>query len=905
VDNSITYKVLYVEDSQQLADLCVAAMEIHGYDVVTAANCTDGRVQFANGTFDLILLDYNLPDGDGISLAKEFQANSSDIPVVLITAQGSEKVAAEALGAGVSAYVIKSGREVYTTILPNVIGNTIANSKTQIAAKQLQQQVKANEANLQAFLDALKDRAVLIEADGTVLAANEAQGELYGVPLSSLIGENIYELDHPLTAKSRRKRADAVLESGIPAMESGVALADNDKFLEISSYPVSDERGTPVRVAFLSTDVTDQVKMQNSLRESEERFRDFAELGADRFWETDDQFRFTYFSSPVKNLRLPIEKILGKVLWGISGSEKIHPGLIKIKELCLKHEPVNQILFETSYEREDVASIRISAKPMFDETGIFTGYRGSTKDETEEIQAKERAESVERQFFETLENSDIGLALWGPDERLVNYNSQYLKFNSLMAAHIEIGMSYEEFSRKRLSVKPFINSDIPEEEWLADRQKKFRNSNSVREFQRGTQSFELKSQRFDDGSTMMYLTDITDKKHYEEIQRQSLKMEAVGQLTGGIAHDFNNILAALHGNLSLIEIEPSDTEKLFKRLERAKKTVMRGADLTKRLLAFSRKQQLEPVSTDVRSLISDILSMMQRTLGEGINIDMKSSSDLWLALVDVNQLENAILNLVINARDAMAGSGSVKISTFNHIYIDEGKGQYGGLEDGRYVAITVEDSGHGISPDELDKVFDPFYTTKEFGQGSGLGLSMVHGFIIQSGGGIRIESEVGAGTKVIMLLPHAENIITDLEINLQNEIENPIGDESEQKDNGSTVMVIEDDADVREIMVSALENYGYAVVDGGDGREAVEIAKNHQAVIDLLLTDVMLPNGNRGPNLAREIEDDIEGLKVLLMTGYAQENLLSSDEHRYSLIQKPFEINKLISTIDALIQSPK
>ena len=890
-----TYKILYVEDSLQLAELCAASLGIHGYEVDIAANCAEGTKHFSTKIYDLILLDYNLPDGDGLELAKKFLTSAPDIPIVFITAQGSETIAAQALGLGVSDYIIKSGKDVYTEILPRIVAKTIANAEAKLETKRLQQEVKSNEANLQAFLDALKDRAVLIENDGTILAANDALSSIFGVSLDQVVGKNIYDYDNPKSAERRKQKAQEIIETGKPIINLDFLSSLSDSYVEVSGYPVIGEDGKPARVAFLSKDVTERVEMQNSIREKEQRATDFAELGADRFFETDENFNFVYFSPPVKNLNMKSDVFIGKKLWDFVDPNKMPNGLRSLKEHFEKHQEVHDITYNAIQARSKHAHLRISAKPMFDDEEIFVGYRGIVKDETGEIELKDRAESVERQFFETLENSEMGLALWGPDERLVTYNSRYIEFNSIMSELIEIGVSYEEFSKGRLTVRPAIKSTMSHEDWLADRLEKFRSRSSSREFGRGDQSFEMKTQRFADGSTMMYLSDVTLKNQYEANLRQTQKMEAVGQMTGGIAHDFNNILAALHGNLSLMEDDPTDIDKLKVRLDRAKKTAMRGADLTKRLLAFSRKQNLEPVSTDVHGLVSEIMSMMQRTLGESVTIDLQTISDLKPAMVDTNQLENAILNLVINARDAMPGGGAVQISTFNHVQTDDLIGLYDDLEPGNYVAISVKDTGHGISDNILDKVFEPFFTTKEFGQGSGLGLSMVHGFIKQTGGGVKIESEVGEGTVVSLLLPMSKQ-----EHSTVSKVES---EQVKQSGKGETVMVIEDDVEVREIMVSALENSGYAVIDGGNGAKAIDIANSTRSNIDLLLTDVMLPNGNRGPILARQIGSEIKDLKVLLMTGYAQENLLSSDEygHGYPLIQKPFEIRELISTIQGII----
>jgi len=388
------------------------------------------------------------------------------------------------------------------------------------------------------------------------------------------------------------------------------------------------------------------------------------------------------------------------------------------------------------------------------------------------------------------------------------------------------------------------------------------------------------------------LRDITEEKRMDDQLRQAQKMEAVGQLTGGIAHDFNNILAGLQGNLDLIGVEllseeNFSAEECARRVDLAKAIVQRGAHLTKHLLAFSRRQTLRPKATDLHELIDNMLDLMRRALGETVLVGFDLGADLWPALIDPHQLENANLNLAINARDAMPDGGALSIYGHN-IEVDAGTDPNAfGLKFGDYVAISVHDTGHGIPEDQLNNVFDPFFTTKDVGEGSGLGLSMVYGFVKQSGGYVAIDSSVGVGTKVTLYLPRTAAIESGAG-KTPARARPAVGD-------GERIMVIEDDPDVRDVTTAALMKLGYFIIDGGDGSKALQIGFGQDEKIDLLLTDVVLPHGNSGPELAKALSEKWREMKVLMMTGYAESQIAPAGDGRpqFPLIQKPFQTNDL------------
>jgi PAS domain S-box-containing protein len=383
--------------------------------------------------------------------------------------------------------------------------------------------------------------------------------------------------------------------------------------------------------------------------------------------------------------------------------------------------------------------------------------------------------------------------------------------------------------------------------------------------------------------------DLTDLKRLEARLLQAQKMEAIGQLTGGIAHDFNNLLGIVLGNLQLLERSVAESPALTRKVHTAMRAAVRGADLTRRLLALARRQILDPTVVDLNKQLSGLAELMQRTLGESIEVRMVQSHDLWHTCVDAGQLENAILNLAINARDAMPQGGRLTVRTQN-VNIDAAYCiDHPQVEPGEYVSISVSDTGVGIEPQVLERVFEPFFTTKESGKGSGLGLAMVHGFAEQSGGIATIESQVGRGTTVRLLLPRSIEQQAVREDTIVTKIA-PGGSE--------TILVVEDDADLRETVITALGQLGYRALAAANAAAALRILSGPEHV-DLLFTDVMMPGGTLGPALAkraRELRPDIE---VLFTTGYAENNVLAGTAGLGSaeMIHKPYRNEDLATRI--------
>jgi signal transduction histidine kinase/ActR/RegA family two-component response regulator len=383
----------------------------------------------------------------------------------------------------------------------------------------------------------------------------------------------------------------------------------------------------------------------------------------------------------------------------------------------------------------------------------------------------------------------------------------------------------------------------------------------------------------------------------EEALRQSQKMEAVGQLTGGIAHDFNNMLTGIIGSLELLRrrVSRGKLDDLDSLIDLGVTSANRAAGLTHRLLAFSRRQSLDSKPVEINQLVTSMGELLQRSINESIALDMRLSDPLWTAEADPNQLESALLNLVINARDAMPNGGNLTVETSNRHLDSVFTAAYGTLQPGDYVELSVSDSGCGIPESLMGRVFDPFFTTKPIGQGTGLGLSMIYGFARQSGGHVTIHSEVGKGTTVSLFLPRfvGEMVVAEA----ANPARLPFANA------GETVLIVEDDPAVRVLISAVLKELGYAFVEASDANTALPIIESDQR-IDLMISDVGLPgmNGRQLAEIGRQIRPE---LKVLFITGYAEHAAVRGGflDPGMQLITKPFTFDLLTAKVREMIRA--
>jgi PAS domain S-box-containing protein len=389
--------------------------------------------------------------------------------------------------------------------------------------------------------------------------------------------------------------------------------------------------------------------------------------------------------------------------------------------------------------------------------------------------------------------------------------------------------------------------------------------------------------------------DLSDRKHVEEALRESerrlaqaQKMEAVGQLTGGIAHDFNNLLLVITGNHELLELQlDRDEQKVL--LKEAQDAAILGSKLTDQLLTFARRRHMDAQAIQLNDQVVGITDMLRRTLGEQVMLSTSLARNVWATRADPGQFQSAIVNMAVNARDAMAQGGKLVIETRNIVLDTDHADFHPELQPGQYVQLSISDTGLGMTPDVRDRVFEPFFTTKEKGRGTGLGLAMVYGFVKQAGGHITIYSELGHGTTFNLYFPRVDGITAQASAK---------GKEATDPDARETILVVEDDDRVRKLTITRLMLIGYQVLEANDGPKALDILTGGQ-VVDLVFTDLVMPGGMSGREVAARARQLRPGIKVLLTSGYAEELVHGDDLEREQLkvLRKPYHQADLVTAL--------
>jgi two-component system cell cycle sensor histidine kinase/response regulator CckA len=398
------------------------------------------------------------------------------------------------------------------------------------------------------------------------------------------------------------------------------------------------------------------------------------------------------------------------------------------------------------------------------------------------------------------------------------------------------------------------------------------------------------------GKAILYLVDVSEQKALETKFAQSQKMQAVGQLAGGVAHDFNNLLTVIIGNCEFLLMRHQAGDPSFKEINEVHQNALRAASLVSQLLAFSRKQTMQPKVLALGEVIGELAQMLRRLVGEGITLNVERETDLWAVYADEAQLGNAIINLVVNARDAMPSGGTVTITTANETVTQAMALGTAMMPPGDYVRIEVADTGIGMSKEIQSKIFDPFFTTKPVGQGTGLGLATVYGIVKQSGGYITVDSEVGKGTSFRVYLPRRK--VEASETAPAEAAPQATRDVTGQ----DTILLVEDEEAVRSFAARALRMRGYNVLEAGGGEEALEIMKAGETKIDLVITDVVMPNMD-GPTMVRHIKVLKPDLAVIFMSGYAEEAFRRNDQNSEDIhfLPKPFGLKQLAAKVKEVL----
>jgi PAS domain S-box-containing protein len=794
-------------------------------------------------------------------------------------------------------------RHIHKAPLPDARGGVagvvaIAIDVTERA--QAEQDLRDSQHLLRTVLDTIPHSIVVQDLEGRFLMVNRTFAQRSGIAADRLIGMRMLELDY-LSMEYRR----SLEESDQRVLSSGAAVELPDQVSRRSDgttncrhvykAPLSNAAGQVVGVVSLAIDVTDRVLAEQRVQASQRLLQTVFDTVPHVVTVKDREGRYL-MTNPAYRTLFGVDP---QGLLGVTARElpefdpESRAGIAAMDEEVLSGR-AHSVHVEHELHLGDGRTVYLDTHKtaLLDEAGRVIGLVGIGVDVTPRHEAEAREQLALARLRDAIESLPAVFMLFDAQERLVLWNSQIVRSFPEFQGRLHEGMPYEEVA----TITAFQADPVERNAYVAERLRDFRGTVEHGTRQRADGRWtQFLDRRTSDGGTVSLRFDVTEQKLRDQELRQAQKMEAVGQLTGGVAHDFNNLLTVVLGNLELLKRQMPARDKASELIERAIAAGERGAALTQRLLAFSRSQTLRPRLTDLNELVQGIHDLLRRTLGETIDVAIQLAPGLWPTVIDPTQLENALLNLAINARDAMPNGGRLAIETRNE-WLDEAYAASNtDVNPGAYALLTVSDSGSGISHELLERVFDPFFTTKEVGKGSGLGLSMVYGFVKQSAGHIRLYSEIGKGTSVRLYLPRAQaDAAAD---------EPPEGRYPAPRGQSQLLLVVEDDPHISLLARDMLHELGYRTLLAHDAASAIELL-NREPDVAALFTDVVLPGGSSGIDLADRAQRVRPGIKVLFTTGYTERELMrrSLIHHGALLLEKPYRRQELAERLQRVLQ---
>jgi PAS domain S-box-containing protein len=756
--------------------------------------------------------------------------------------------------------------------------------------------IRLSEERFRNLIEGSIQGIAIHDENGKALFANQAFATIYGfdTPDQVLRLESLDELipaeDLPRIRSYRKARF-----SGRPApsiYEAKRLKRDGSTIWLDNSSRLIEWNGKPAIQAVI-VDITEQKQGEEALRASQAALSQAQRLAhMVRYHWSITERRLKSWDPGYSEL-LGVSPVPGQP--GIFTEPPFHPEdsdwIRKLYEGAEKDRRNVEIEYRIIHPDGQPRWIRELSEIVLDSEGRASAYVGTLQDITERKRTEENLRQSEQRFRSLADN------LPGIVYRLIVQPDGEMRETYISAGVKKmLGVEPELFTSGRAKLIDYLHPEEKERRLALMRQANERGAPLTIESERFIgRDGEVRwwqvyasPRPLPDGSTQFdgIALDITEQRAIAQQLRKSQRLEAVGQLTSGISHDFNNLLGVIVGNLDLA-LERTDDSHLRELIQAANTSALHGADLTRRLLAFSRGQPLAPEAVDLNRILPQIAAMLRRTLGEQVTVDLRlRQQNLWLCIVDRSQIEDVILNLAINARDAMPTGGTLTIEVGN-AHLDEFySSEEPGVIPGDYVLLTVTDTGSGMAPEVLEHVFEPFFTTKGEHLGTGLGLSMVYGFVKQSRGHIKIYSEVGHGTTVKIYLPHA------MPAGLSEPPAPP--QQTDMPRGAETILVVDDNPGLREITVNQLANLGYTTLEADSAAGALDKLDRH-ADIRLVLSDVIMPGGMNGYELAGEARRRRPGLKMLLMSGYASQSMVNapSEVEHPELITKPFRMRDL------------
>ncbi|MBL4666950.1 MAG: PAS-domain containing protein [Sneathiella sp.] len=791
--------------------------------------------------------------------------------------------------------------------LTKYLQETVDQQSLELSEKQIQ------ATQLTSAIDAMKETIALFDREGRFLFCNQnylklrskvaeymAPGKPFSEFLRAADKAGYYEMGEQGFDQWFTRR---MAHFSNPTEPIEIEL-QGGKWLSVQDQRLSD--GSTISIG---TDITAMKRASREIKQTEERFRDFAENGADWFWELDEDLQFSYFAGKLEEVfGVDAETLVGRTRTELySENQNIDtPEWQAYFQLQRDRKAIDNFEYRWFRADGDIRHVSLSGKPFYDADGKFMGYRGVGRDITARKEKDERIRESEERFRAIADNLSEVFWLYSvePDgsHKALYVNPAFEKIwrHTAEEYFLDPSIWYKYIHPDDLHFVESVFIGFAKGECEMDHEYRL-------VFPDGEEStvHSVGQHIRDKNGKIVRLAgisrDITKFKQAEKALQRSQKMEAIGQLTGGVAHDFNNILGIIQGNLELLEEMLEGNDPALERIEKAIKGTVRGADITRKLLSFSRKNAEKTSLISINNFIESLQDLIAKSLTVSISVQTELAENIWPVRIDTGDFEDALLNLSLNARDAMPDGGGLIIETENKI-LDNSYLEHNPMgQTGEFVMISVSDTGSGMSDEVRERVFEPFYTTKPHEQGTGLGLSMVYGFIKRSGGHMKVYSEQGAGTTFRMYLPRA-----DLE-----QVNKPKVRLAPSKLPGGTetILVVDDEESLLELTVTTLNRLGYDVISATGGQKALEKLSDNKGV-NLLFSDIIMPGDLDGYQLAKQAHATYPDLKILLTSGFTKNHehyVNGADEYlsklALNLLSKPYNRAELASELRKILDA--
>jgi PAS domain S-box-containing protein len=740
---------------------------------------------------------------------------------------------------------------------PNTFAEGLPATPPEAASQRPELSVPPDAEVLQGLTEASHDMIFIVDPRGLVMYANPTLTRQFSTEPERFLGRPLLALLPAKAPEQTQADLEKVLASGQPAyQETSVLFPHGERWLGTWLLPLRNAEGRVTAVLGTARDLTVRRRTEAALRESEERYRRLVELAPYGVF-VHCHGKIVFANSTGLDLlgARRQEELLGR-----SFLEFIPP-----HQLSAAQQRVRQVIelgartpfLETQFVRLDGGVLDVEEMSIPFELDNEPAVQVIARDITETRRLDRALQQSEARFERIFRAGPAVVGISTVEEgRFVEVNENFLQVTGFSREEVigktgaELGLWVQPERREELF--RLVREQGQVRNFEADL---FSKDRQVRHILLSVETLQLAA-----GPCMLFSAlDVTDRRQLEERLREAQKLEAIGQLARGVAHDFNNILTIIQGHTTLIRMQNEVSPRVADSLRQVSEAAERAANLTRQLLTFSRRQPLQPRVLDLNQVLGSLTEMLRRALGEDIVLEVKPAPALSPVMADLGMMEQVLLNLTINARDAMPRGGRLILSTASRTYAADEPGLPRGLVAGPYVCLTVQDTGEGIAPEVLPRIFEPFFTTKEPGKGSGLGLATVHSIVQQHQGWIEVNSEPKQGTTFRMFLPVVPTLAPAAGPEARSLVM-PMGRE--------TVLLVEDEDEVRRLYRDVLEQCGYKVLTAANGPEALRVWQRRGEQVDLLLTDVVMPGGLNGRELAQRFAAEKPGLKVILTTGY-------------------------------------